>query len=113
MALDPAENLDEIKIQIREDATDDDVGVKRAFYAADSYVKGAIGNDEPLFYKENQKADLAILWLTDHYYHAGSATIESSTVSGTLREFDLGFTSLILQLKAEYLVFKGGASDVK
>ncbi|WP_407855585.1 head-tail connector protein [Enterococcus hailinensis] len=119
MILDPKNevDLDEIKIAIREDYTDDDIGVKRAAMAAIAYVKGAIGNDKPSFYmQKNETIDLinlSVLLLTDHYYHAGSATIESQTQNGALREYDLGFNSILLQLKASYLVFKEGDSSGK
>ena len=104
MILDPRMDLDEIKNALKIDTDDDDVEVSRAAQAAIAYIKGAIGNDKPSFYtQESDTVDLinlAILQLADHYYKALSAT-----VSGNLREYDLGFTSLILQLKASYLLF--------
>lgn len=103
-------DLEEIKAAIREDYSDDEVGIKRAVMSAIAYIKGAIGNEKPSFYlQDNETIDLinlAILLLTDHYYHAGSATIESQTQNGALREYDLGFNSMLLQLKASYLAFK-------
>ena len=104
MILDPRMDLDEIKNALKIDTDDDDVEVSRAAQAAIAYIKGAIGNDKPSFYtQESDTVDLinlAILQLADHYY-----TARSATVSGNLREYDLGFTSLILQLKASYLLF--------
>lgn len=117
MILNPnkEQDLEEIKIAIREDYTDDDNGVKRAAMSAIAYIKGAIGNEKPSFYmQKNETIDLinlSILLLTDHYYHAGSATIESQNQNGALREYDLGFNSILLQLKASYLVFKEGDYD--
>lgn len=118
MILDPkkVEDLSKIKTAIREDySDDDDLGITRAAMAAIAYIKGGIGRDKPSFYAQdgeiNDLIDLAIMLLTDHYYHAGSATIESSTATGTLREYDLGFTSIMLQLKAEYLIFKEREGD--
>ncbi|MDV4751314.1 head-tail connector protein [Enterococcus avium] len=117
MILDPKkeEDLEEIKAAIREDYTDDDIGVQRSVMSAIAYIKGAIGNEKPSFYlQDNETIDLinlAILLLSDHYYHAGSATIESQTQNGALREYDLGFNSMLLQLKASYLAFKEGDSD--
>ncbi|EOS8095819.1 phage head-tail connector protein [Enterococcus hirae] len=114
MILDPKNDMDlrEIKEAIREDYSNDDVGITRATKSAIAYIKGAIGKDKPSFYlQDNETIDLlnlGILLLTDHYYHVGSATIESSNQNGALREYDLGFNSLLLQLKAEYLVFKEG-----
>lgn len=112
--LDPKKDLEEIKTALKIDTDDDDIEVKRACYAAIGYIKGAIGKDKPSFYGQNNEIDemlnLAIIMLADHYYKARSATIESSNLSGTLREYDLGFTSIILQLKSEYLVFKEGDS---
>ncbi|MCH4175893.1 MAG: head-tail connector protein [Streptococcaceae bacterium] len=113
MILDPNKDLEEIKTALKID-DDDDVEAKRASLAAVSYVKGAIGNDKPSFYtqKDTELLNLAIIMLADHYYKARSATIESNTMSGTLREYDLGFTSIILQLKGKYLLFKEeGVSD--
>jgi len=116
MILDPSkkEDLETIKTAIREDS-DDDIGVQSAALAAIAYVKGAIGRGKPSFYaQENERIDLinlSIMLLTDHYYRAGSATVESQNVNGTLREYDLGFTSIILQLKAAYLQFEEGESN--
>ncbi|MEY8498915.1 head-tail connector protein [Enterococcus avium] len=116
MVLDPLkqEDLKKIKVAIREDGEDDE-GVRNAALAAIAYIKGAIGNKKPSFYEHSSKhiplINLAITLLTDHYYRAGSATIESQTSSGTLREYDLGFTSIILQLKAAYLRFEEGEVD--
>lgn len=115
MILNPTEDLEEIKNALKIDTDDDDVEVRRAAQAAVAYVKGAIGNDKPTFYmQENDTVELinlAILQLADHYYKARSATVESSTANGTLREYDLGFTSLILQLKASYLLFEEVPAD--
>lgn len=116
MILDPLEekDLEKIKTAIREDS-DDDFGVQRAALAAVAYIKGAIGRDKPSFYQQNSEhinlINLSIMLLTDHYYRAGAATVESQNINGTLREYDLGFTSIILQLKAAYLQFEEGESD--
>lgn len=116
MILDPLEekDLEKIKTAIREDS-DDDLGVQRAALAAIAYIKGAIGRDKPSFYAQDSECvdliNLSIMLLTDHYYHAGSATVESQNVNGTLREYDLGFTSIILQLKVAYLVYEEGAEN--
>lgn len=115
MILDPTieNDLEEIGVAIREES--DDLGVQSAALAAVAYIKGAIGNKKPSFYLQDNEhihlVNLAIKLLTDHYYHAGSATIESQNVNGTLREYDLGFTSIILQLKAAYLQFEEGESN--
>ncbi|MDT2648034.1 head-tail connector protein [Enterococcus dongliensis] len=114
MLLNPKndQDLDEIKIAIREDYSDDDSGINRSAIAAIAYIKGAIGSDKPSFYTQNDETteliNLAIMLLTDHYYHAGSATIESTNQNGALREYDLGFNSILLQLKSRYLVFQEG-----
>lgn len=115
--LDPKneKDLEEIKGAIREDFSDDDVGIKRAAIAAIAYIKGAIGTYKQSFYDtENDHTELlnlAVLLLTDHYYHARSATIETTNSNGGLKEYDLGFTSLILQLKASYKAFEEGADN--
>lgn len=110
--LNPKDDLEEIKIALKIDTDDDDLEVKRACFAAIGYIKGAIGKDKPSFYNQtneiNELLNLAVIMLTDHYYKARSATVESTNLSGTLREYDLGFSSIILQLKSEYLVFKEG-----
>lgn len=119
MILDPKneQDLEEIKKALREDFSDDNNGIKRSAAAAIAYIKGAIGQDKPSFYTQDNEImdllNLGILLLTDHYYHAGSATIESSGQNGALREYDLGFNSLLLQLKAEYLAFEEGNADEK
>lgn len=110
--LDPKNDLEEIKIAMKIDTDDDDKEVIRAFTTAIGTIKGALGRDKPSFYvQENEIVELlntAAIMLADHYYKARSATIESSNMNGTLREFDLGYTSLISLLKAEYKVFKEG-----
>lgn len=115
MILDPKTNLNEIKNALKIDTGDDDLEVMRSASAAIAYIKGAIGTDKPSFYmQENETIELinlAILQLADHYYKARSATVESSTAYGTLREYDLGFTSLILQIKASYLLFEEVPED--
>ena len=112
MILDPTNDLEEIKIALKIDSDDDDAAVKRSTIAAISYIKGAIGSDKPSFYvqEETELLNLAIIMLADHFYHARSATIESSTSYGSLREYDLGFTSILWQLKADYSLFMGGDS---
>lgn len=110
--LNPKDDLEEIKIALKIDTDDDDSEVKRACFAAIGYIKGAIGKDKPSFYDQtneiNELLNLSVIMLADHYYKARSATIESTNLSGTLREYDLGFNSILLQLKSEYLIFKEG-----
>lgn len=108
--LDPKKDLEELKTALKIEFEDDDKEVKRACIAAIAYIKGAIGRDKPSFYMQDNEIseliNLAVIMLADHYYQARSATVESTTANGTLREYDLGFTSILLQLKAEYLVYK-------
>lgn len=108
--LDPNKDLEELKAALKIEFEEDDKEVKRACLAAIAYIKGAIGRDKSSFYaQENEIGELlnlAVIMLADHYYTARSATIESTTANGTLREYDLGFTSILLQLKAEYLAYK-------
>lgn len=100
-------DLGEIKRSMREDFSEDDTGIKRAANAAIFYIKGAVGIDKPSFYTQGGDVDelinLAITMLSDHYYHVRSATVESSE---KLVEYDLGFRSIILQIKAQYLLFE-------
>lgn len=108
-------DLEEIMEEMRIDS-DDKTGVKRAVIAATGYIKGAIGKDKPSFYTQkdtetDELLNVALIMLSDHYYTTRSATVESANVSGTLREVDLGFTSIILQLKAAYLSFEEGDVD--
>ncbi|API89431.1 hypothetical protein BKP56_09270 [Marinilactibacillus sp. 15R] len=109
------DDLEEIKISMKIDTDDDDVDVKRAFNTAVASMKGAIGRDKPSFYTQNDEINdllnTAAIMLADHFYKTRSATIESGNVNGTLREYDLGYTSLLLLLKAEYKVFEEGVSD--
>ncbi|MGM0240244.1 head-tail connector protein [Enterococcus sp. AZ103] len=108
--LDPNKDLEELKSALKIEYADDDTEVKRACSAAIAYIKGAIGRDKPSFYTQDNEIDemlnIAVIMLADHYYKARSATIESTTANGSLREYDLGFTSILLQLKSEYLVYK-------
>lgn len=110
MILDVKSDLEEIKIALKIDTDDDDIEVKRSAMAARAYIKGAIGNDKPSFYLQDNETieliNLSIIMLTDHYYKSRSATVESLTANGTLREYDLGFTSIILQLKGKYALFE-------
>lgn len=110
MILNVKSDLEEIKIALKIDTDDDDIEVKRAVMAAIAYIKGAIGSDKPSFYlQENETIELinlSIIMLADHYYKSRSATVESMTANGTLREYDLGFTSIILQLKGKYALFE-------
>lgn len=109
MILNPefATDLEEIKKAMREDFSEDDTGIRRAANAAIFYIKGAVGVDKSSFYAQDGAVDelinLAILLLADHYYHARSATVESSE---KLQEYDLGFRTIILQIKAHYLAFE-------
>ncbi|MRB67543.1 phage gp6-like head-tail connector protein, partial [Bacillus thuringiensis] len=104
MILDPKneQDLEEIKEAIREDFSDDNTGIKRSAAAAIAYIKGAIGQDKPSFYEtDNDYTDLlnlSILMLTDHYYHARSATIVTANAAGGLGAQDLGLHPLILHL---------------
>lgn len=104
MILDPAKDLEEIKVALKIDYDDDDAAVKRSTQAAIEYIKGAIGNDKPLFYTQNdtELLNLAIIMLTSHYYESRNATSESAK-----NEYQLGFTSIILQLKGKYILFGG------
>ncbi|WP_321389054.1 head-tail connector protein [uncultured Enterococcus sp.] len=108
-------DFEEIKIAMKIDHEDDDGGVKRAFISAVATVKGAIGRDKSAFYDQDtdivELINTAVIMMANHYYDAASATIESSTANGTLREYDLGYTSIISLLKAEYKVFKEGETN--
>lgn len=104
--LDPKENLDEIKLALKIDTDDDDQEVLRASMAAKTYIKGAIGKDKPSFYEDEEYLDqlnLSMIMLADHYYKARSATMEAGK---KLIEYDLGFNSLLLQLKASYRCYE-------
>lgn len=108
-------DLEEIKIALKIDTDDDDIEVKRAVMAATAYIKGAIGSGKPSFYLQKNETmeliNLSIIMFSDHYYKSRSATIESVTANGTLREYDLGFTSIILQLKGKYALFEENDTD--
>lgn len=99
------DNKDDIKNSLRIDHGEDDFIIELALNSAISYLKSAIGNEKPTFYIGNPKFDLATLMMTDHYYKNRSATF-ASKFDGEIVETDLGITSIILQLKADYLTFK-------
>lgn len=114
--LNPENDLEAIKGYMKLDYDDDDAEITRSVMAAKSYLKGAIGDDKPSFYESEDKEldeqlNLAMLMLADHYYNARSATVESSSAKGTLRKFDFGLESLLLQLKAKYRLFKEGVAN--
>ncbi len=116
LMLDPEIDLENIKVALKIDTDDDDLEVKRAVRSAIAYVRGAVGKDKPSFYTSLDDDDMeqlntAILMMSDHYYKARSATIESSNAYGSLREYDLGFTSILLQIKASYLSYKESEED--
>lgn len=108
--LTPEDNLSEIKNSLRIDHTEDDFIVKLALKSAIDYLKTAIGNDKPSFFNNNAKFDLATLMMTDHFYKNRSATF-GSKFDGEIIETSRGITSIILQLKADYSVFKEGDSS--
>lgn len=113
--LHPIDDLEEIMEEMRIDS-DDEQGVKRAVMAATGYIKGAIGFDKPSFYTQkgtetDELLNVALIMQADHYYNTRSSTVESANATGSLREVDLGFTSIILQLKARYLSFEEGEPD--
>lgn len=99
------ENKDDIKNSLRIDHAEDDFIIELALNSAIDYLKSAIGNGKPTFFSDNAKFDLATLMLTDHYYKNRSATF-GTKFDGEIIETDLGMTSIMLQLKADYLTFK-------
>ncbi len=117
MLLDPKnpDDLEEIKVALKIDTDDDDREVERSYSSAVYYVKGSIGRDKPSFYEQSddigELISLAVLQLADHYYKTRSATLETNTTTGSVREFDLGFTTIIIQLKAAYRSYQEGDSN--
>lgn len=111
--LDVNNNLDEIKDFAKIDGDDEDVNkdVKRAFMTAISYTQGAVGLRKKSFYtsldeNDTEKINMVLLMLTDHFYKNRSATVDSNS-RGTVKEPDLGITSMVLQLKAAYARYEG------
>lgn len=90
--------LDQLKLSLRIDATDDDTLLKLFMDTASDYIKGAVGNSVTGFYDSNSRFDTAVILLTDHYYKTRSATDETE-----LKKVPFGVTTLILQLKGDYL----------
>ncbi len=90
--------LNELKLALRIDTSDDDLLLTIFMDTASDYVKGAVGNKVPGFYDSNPKFDTAVILLTDHYYKTRSATNETD-----LKKVPFGVTTLILQMKGDYL----------
>ncbi|ABQ23663.1 head-tail connector protein [Clostridium kluyveri] len=90
--------LNELKLALRIDTSDDDPLLNIFMGTASDYVKGAIGDRIPDFYDNNFKFDTAVILLTDHYYKTRSATDETD-----LKKVPFGVTTLILQMKGDYL----------
>ncbi|AAK79854.1 putative phage protein (predicted DNA packaging) [Clostridium acetobutylicum] len=90
--------LDQLKLSLRIDTSDDDTLLTLFMQTASDYIKGSIGNGVTGFYDSNPRFDTALILLTDHYYKTRSATDETD-----LKKVPFGVTTLILQLKGDYL----------
>lgn len=105
------EDLESAKISLRIDYSDDDQLIKSCMVAAIGYLKGAIGKDKPSFYLQDddeltEKLNMALLMLTDHYFQLRTVEVE-----GSGREPHFGITSIILQLKGDYLLYQEVVPD--
>lgn len=97
------EEVKDIKLHLRVDSNFSDSEIKRMVRAAQFFLMGEIGNDQA-FYEKDGVAELfniATLFLTDHYYKTRSAT-----TSLKFSEVPYSIQSIVLSLKAEYLLYK-------
>lgn len=105
------EELEEIKLHLRVDLGFSDSEIKRMVKAAQFFLMSEIGDDRTFYKKENvlELFNLATLFLTDHYYKTRSAT-----TSLKFSEVPYSVRSIILSLKAEYLLYKkrGGEDGI-
>lgn len=104
-------DLEKAKISLRIDYSDDDQLIKSCMVAAIGYLKGAIGKDKPSFYLQDdnelaEKLNMALLMLTDHYFQLRTVEVE-----GSAREPHFGITSILLQLKGDYLLYQEVVPD--
>ncbi len=100
--------LSDLKLSLRLDPDEeDDTILNRNLTAAESYIKGAIGNDDGLmegFYELDsvkRSYEIAVIALASSYY-----TFRSSGMTGrvnTVNTVDMTGNSIIAQLRGKYL----------
>lgn len=97
--------LNDLKLSLRLDPDEeDDTILNRNLTAAESYVKGAIGNDDGLmkgFYELDSvkhSYEIAVIALASSYY-----TFRSSGMTGRINTVDMTGNSIIAQLRGKYL----------
>lgn len=95
-------SLDDIKTALRIDTDADDNMLYIFMTAAQDYVTSAVGNDVVGYYDANSRFDTVVIMLTDHYYKYRSAVTDASNKMQVV-EIPLGVSSIILQLKGDYL----------
>lgn len=97
--------LSDLKLSLRLDSDEeDDTILNRNLTAAESYIKGAIGNDDGLmegFYELDsvkRSYEIAVIALASSYY-----TFRSSGMTGRVNAVDMTGNSIIAQLRGKYL----------
>lgn len=97
--------LSDLKLSLRLDPDEeDDTILNRNLTAAESYIKGAIGNDDGLmdgFYELDSvkhSYEIAVIALASSYY-----TFRSSGMTGRVNTVDMTSNSIIAQLRGKYL----------
>lgn len=97
--------LNDLKLSLRLDPDEeDDTILNRNLTAAESYIKGAIGNDDGLmkgFYELDSvknSYEIAVIALASSYY-----TFRSSGMTGRVNTVDMTGNSIIAQLRGKYL----------
>lgn len=95
--------LTTLKLSLRVDGSDDDDILNRNLIAAESYVKGAIGETGSLmkdFYELPETQTLyetAVIAIASSYY-----TYRSASMTGRVNNVDLTSNSIIAQLRGKY-----------
>ncbi|KAE9560660.1 head-tail connector protein [Companilactobacillus bobalius] len=97
--------LSDLKLSLRLDPDEEeDMILNRNLIAAESYVKGAIGNDDGLmegFYELDsvkQSYEIAVIALASSYY-----TFRSSGMTGRITTLFMTLDSIIAQFRGKYL----------
>lgn len=109
-------SLEELKLNLRVDGSDDDTLLSRYLSAAETYVKNAVcdslfDTDTTAFFEQTAIDNLyssAVLALASTYY-----TYRSSTVEVTANAVDQTMSAIIGQLRGAYSVWEDNQNGKK
>lgn len=106
MADEKDELLDNLKLSLRVDGTEDDALLGQLLKTARQNLIGKVGNKVDGFYDNNDQFNWAVMLLASHWYMNRSATDDTER-----HETPIALEDLTLSLKEAYLVAKRGADD--